>query len=241
VSNLETEQFSSIRAIRPVLASESLRHFVRCANKLIQDGGFELVDKPDAEVLVFAASALHSTLYVRRAPATTENNDRLRKIVNYIESPTHAYTKQVLARPGKHVKKIEKKENPLHGFLKEMQMLHVADGDQPLFRSNQIVDSTSPDSAERGYELSLLVEDGPVASLLMGQSTLLNDAAAKTVADDLLPRKDHNTNPLQIPFMRAPFSSQAMRDEFIDALSTELPVHGMGLRTIAYKHELVDV
>jgi hypothetical protein len=75
----------------------------------------------------------------------------------------------------------------------------------------------------------------------MGQSTLLNDAAAKTVADDLLPRKDHNTNPLQIPFMRAPFSSQAMRDEFIDALSTELPVHGMGLRTIAYKHELVDV
>lgn len=241
MSSPEFDQLSSIRAVRPVIASESLYHFVKSANKLITDGGFELNDDTESEVLIFAASALHSTLYVRRAPATPENNDRLRKVARYIESPWHDVSKRVRSRPGGPlVYKPLKKENPLSGSLQDVQELYVPGDQQPLFRANKIVDCTIEGSGHRGFELALLIESGPAANVLMAQSGLLNEAASRTNADKLLPQQVHEASPLEIPFMRAPFSTEADRDEFIEALSTELPVHGMGLRAIAYKHALID-
>jgi hypothetical protein len=240
MSNPETDQLSSIRAVRPVIASESLRHFIKCANKLVTDGGFEIVDSTDSEILVFAASSLHATLYARRAPATKQNNDRLRKVVNYIESEWHEDTRRVRSWPGGPFKNKPKRKNPLSGALQAQQGVYIPDGEQPVFRADKIVDCTRDDPA-RGFELALLVEPGPVADVLMGQSILLNDAAARTNADKLLPRQDHNESPLEIPFMRAPFRSESARDEYIEALSVELPVHSMGLRAISYKHALIDV
>lgn len=238
----EFDQLSSIRAVRPVIASESLHHFIKSANKLITDGGFEIVDDTDSEVLVFAASSLHSTLYARRAPASPENNERLRKIAKYIESPWHDASKRVRSRPGGPlVYKPSKKENPLSGSLQDVQELYVPGDQQPLFRANKIVDCTIPELGHPGFELALLIEPGPAANVLMAQSGLLNEAASRTNADKLLPQQVHDASPLEIPFMRAPFSTEADRDEYIDALSIELPVYGLGLRAISYKHALVDI
>jgi hypothetical protein len=242
VSSPETEQISSIRAIRPVIPSDSLRHFLKSAGKLITDGGFELVDRPDAEVLIFAASALHSTLYVRRAPVTRDNNDRLRKIVNHIELPHHYEERRVRKWPGgSSERRRYKRDNPFYGSLQLIQDNYIPEDDQPLFRADKIVDCTTEDPARRGFELALLVTPGPTADVLEGQSGALKDEVSKRNANKLLPSEDHEVNPLEIPFMRAPFISGAVRDEYIQALSSELPVHGMGLRAVEYKHGLVDV
>ena len=205
MSSPEIDQLSSIRAVRPVIASDSLRHFIRSANKLITDGGFEVIEDKDSEVLIFAASALHSTLYVRRAPATPENNDRLRKIARYIESPWHDASKRVRSRPGGPlVYNRSKKENPLSGSLQAVQELYTPGDDQPIFRANKIVDCTIEGSGHVGFELALLVEEGPAADVLMAQSGLLNEAASRTNAEKLLPQQVNNSSPLEIPFMRAP-------------------------------------
>lgn len=241
MSSPEFDQLSSIRAVRPVIASDSLRHFIKSANKLISDGGFELVDDADSEVLIFAASSLHSTLYARRAPATPENNERLRKVARYIESPWHDVSKRVRSRPGgPFVTNRSRKENPLSSGLQAVQEIYVPNGEQPVFRANKIVDCTIEGSGHPGFELALLIESGPAADVLLGQSALLNEAASRTNADKLLPHQSHDASPLEIPFMRAPFNTEADRDEYIEALSTELPVHSLGLRAIAYKHALVD-
>lgn len=240
MSSPESDQLSSIRAIRPVIASDSLRHFIRTADKLITDGGFELTDGPGSEVLVFAANGLHSTLYARRAAATRDNNERLRKVAHYIESPWHEAIRRVRSRAaGPLTTTRSRRENPLPDSLQKVQELYVPRGEQPIFRANKIVDCTIDYPIRRGFELALLIEPGPAADVLMAQSSLLNDAAARTNADKLLPRQSHDQSPLEIPFMRAPFSSEAVRDEYIEALSTELPVHGLGLKAISYKHELV--
>lgn len=241
MSNPESDQLSSIRAIRPVIASDSLRHFIKAADKLITDGGFELVEERDPEVLIFAANGLHSTLYARRVPATRENNERLRKVANYIESPWHEAIRRVRSRPGGPlVTTRTRRENPLPNSLQTVQRLYVPDGEQPIFRADKIVDCTIDDPIRRGFELALLVGPGPAADVLIAQSSLLNDAAARTNADKLLPRQSHDQSPLEIPFMRAPFSSETERDEYIEALSVELPVHSLVLKAISYKHELID-
>jgi hypothetical protein len=231
-----------MRAVRPIIPSDSLRHFMKCANKLITDGGFEIVESADSEVLIFAASGLHATLYARRVPATRDNNDRLRKIENYIESEWHDDPRRVRSWPGGPLKtKNHKRRNPLPASLQQVQDFYIPKGEQPVFRANRIVDCTIDDPARRGFELALLIEPGPVADVLLGQSNLLEEAAARKNADKLLPRQDHSASPLEIPFMRAPFKSEVDRNEYIDALSTELPVHGLGLKAISYKHELIDV
>ncbi len=242
MSSPESDQMSSIRAIRPIVASDSLRHFIKSADKLITDGGFELADGMDSEVLVFAANGLHSTLYARRVPATRENNDRLRKVAHYVESPWHEAVRRVRSRPGgPPVSTRYRRENPLSASLQELQGIYAPDGEQPLFRTSKIIDCTIEDPALRGFELALLVDPGPIADILMGQSSLLNDAASRTNADKLLPRQNYEASPLEIPFMRAPFSSEADRDEYIEALNAELPVHSLGLKAISYRHALVDV
>ena len=242
MSSPEAEQLSSIRAIRPVIPSDSLRYFLKSANKLITDGGFELVDKPDSEVLIFAASSLHSTLYVRRAPATIENNDRLRKIVNHIELPHHYEERRVRKWPGgSFTRRRYKRDNPFYGSLQLIQDNYIPEGDQPVFRADKIVDSTTEDPTRRGYELALLVAPGPVAEVLEGQSGALNDEVSKRNANTRLPQEDFEADPLKISFMRAPFVNAAVRDEYIEALSSELPVHGLGLKAVSYKHDLVDV
>jgi hypothetical protein len=77
---------------------------------------------------------------------------------------------------------------------------------------------------------------------LSAKSNILNAAAAGINASKLLPRQNEAESPLEISFMRAPFASEEVRDEFIDALGPYLPVHGVGLqRSISHRHELIDV
>jgi hypothetical protein len=113
------------------------------------------------------------------------------------------------------------------------------------------VDCTKRLSKHPGYELALVVDDGPVASILDGQSDSLWEAAMKTRSAKILTNTNLPGNgpaverqvddPKEIPFMRAPFRNAADRDDYIEQLSVELPVYGMGLGSIAYKSDIIPV
>jgi hypothetical protein len=240
VSSPETGQISSFRAVRRVSPSESLRVFIRSAGRLFAQEKLDEAGSGEVEPLVFSANGLHSTLLVLRAPNNPKNNERLEKVENYIRQPRLPVTRRVRPRPGSALETIRSwKANPLPPALQEAEDLYVPDKDQLYVRASKIVRSVSTGGGRAGTELALLIDKGPVTDVLMAQSDLLHDAATRPNAYSLLPRQT-KPNPRELPFMRAVFSSEAQIDEFIEALSPDLPVYDIGLRPmpISYRHEL---
>ncbi|MGH7241768.1 MAG: hypothetical protein ACREGB_05720 [Candidatus Saccharimonadales bacterium] len=240
MSNPESDPVSSIRAVRPVIASKSLREFIRSAEKLFVDEGLDIARQPGIEPLVFAANGLHSTLYARRAPANETNNERLERVENYIRSPWHEYPRNKARWSGGPKELVtERRRNPLLEELERAENMWVPDTQQLFLRASKIVCSTVAEVEGGVTELALRVDDGPVASLLLAQSELIHEAAKRPIAASALPRANKVDNPLELPFMRAVFTDPEVLDEFIESLESELPVFEVGLRPISFRHELV--
>jgi hypothetical protein len=241
VSSPESGQISSFRAIRRAIPSSSLRELIRSAGKLFTEEGLDEVVSSDVEPMVFAANGLHSTLLVIRAPADIKNNKQLEKIETYIRSDWHPSIRSRRAWPGApKSSNIVRRKNPLGPALQAVEDEYVMDKDQLYVRASKIVPSSTADMGHAGRELSLLIDDGPVAHVLNAQSGLLNEAASGTNAASLLPEQA-KPNPLELPFMRAVFRSEVQLSEFIEALNSELPVYDVGLQPmpISYRHEFV--
>ncbi|HWT56087.1 MAG TPA: hypothetical protein VN031_03605 [Candidatus Microsaccharimonas sp.] len=236
----ESDPVSSIRAVRPVIPSQSLRGFIRSAEKLFVEHELDLSLDPAVEPLVFAANGLHSTLFARRVPANSVNNERLEKVENYIRSPWHYSFSSRRRWAGGPLERIQsKRHNPLSQALEDLEELWVPDKRHLFLSASSIVCSATMGIEGAATELSLLIDDGPVADMLLAQSELLHEAAKRPNAASLLPREDKVDNPLELPFMRAAFVDSEAVAEFVDGLKSELPVFEVGLRPISYRHELV--
>jgi hypothetical protein len=233
------EQYSSIRAIRPIVQSGSLRDFLKGAEKLVADWDFDDRKGYEVDPLVFAASNLHITLFKRRALTTARVNDAMRKMEDYLWNEYHQTTRFRQSRAGVRPSRvIEQKENPLPRELQSVEDLYVPDKQQLLLRASSIIVSSADESGHPGSELSLLLSDGPVVDAINAQCGLINEAADRTNASKLLPRQPIKVNPLELPIMRAPFKSEASRGEFIEALSDGLQVYDIGLKSVTPRHEL---
>lgn len=239
MSSSVAEQYSSIRAIRPVVESKSLRAFMKSAEKLVADWDFGQSNGYEVDPLVFAARNLHITLFKRRALTTPRVNDAMRKIEDYLQNDYHYFTRTRQSRPGvRPTRVVDRRENPLPAALEEQERDYIPEGQHPLLWASKIIISSADESGHPGSELALQLSDGPVVQLLDMQSGLINDAADRINASKLLPRQPIKENPTELPFMRAPFRSEANRLEFIDMLSEELPVYDIGLGPIEYLHRL---
>jgi hypothetical protein len=238
VGNPEADPISSIRAVRPVVASDSLRRLIRSAKVLFEEEGLDQVDG-GVDPLVFDANGLHSTLYVRRAPATPKNDERLGRIEDYIRSPVHLIPRQTRPRRGaaKETTYVSRK-NTLLPALKELEDLYVPDKSQLYLRASTLVCSSMVEVGQGLTEISLLADNGPVVDLLDAQSSIINEAASGLNANKLLPKKDRADKPRELPFMRARFTDQNTVDEFMEVLQADLPVVEVGLRNISYRHDL---
>jgi hypothetical protein len=116
--------------------------------------------------------------------------------------------------------------------------------DGPLVvRATRVVDSTKEDYRHLGNELSLVIdENSSASSALIAQYNVLDDDIRRTIAGRRLPKP--GTNPesaLHIGFMRGHFSGDNERKEFIELLSSELPVHDLEVsHQIEYGLKIVD-
>ncbi|MBC7581658.1 hypothetical protein H7097_02185 [Aeromicrobium sp.] len=239
----ESEEFSSIRAVRPVVPSKSMRTFIRVADQLVAEGDFDFNNGFQIEPLVFAADMLHVTLFKRRVPASAENDERLAKISRYVGDQYHTVSRLTRDRPGVQQRTTTvRRLNPLRRALDDAETMHVPSKEQLLFRAGKIVSNLVDGTRHPGFELSLLIDGGPVADALTFQSDLINDAADRTNAAKVLPSNNYDRSiiPIEIPFMRAPFKSEADLDDFIELVSTtaDLPVFDNGLRGVSYRAEL---
>jgi len=212
---------------------------MRGAEELVADWDFGGSDGYEIEPLVFAARNLHITLFKRRALTTPKVNDAMRKIEDYLQNEYHHVTRTRQSRPGvRPARVIDRRENPLPAALEAKERDYIPDGQSAILWASKIIVSSADESGHPGSELALLLSDGPVVELLDAQSELINDAAERTNASNLLPRQPLKDNPLELPFMRAPFRSAANRQEFIEVLSEHLPVYDIGLGSIEYLHRL---
>lgn len=216
-----------------------MRSFMRGAEDLVADWDFGRGNGYEVEPLVFAARNLHITLFKRRAVTTPRVNDAMRKIEDYLQNEYHHFTRTRQSRPGVRPSRvIDRRENPLPAALEAQERDYLPDDQPAILWASKIIVSSADESGHPGSELALLLGDGPVVDMLDAQSNLINDAAERTNASNLLPRQPLKDNPLELPFVRAPFRSEANRHEFIELLSEHLPVYDIGLGSIEYLHRL---
>lgn len=247
MSSPTAEKISSIRAVRPVIPSVKLREFIRSASKLLTDGDFDF-SHTQTEPLVYSADRLELTLFAMRAVASVRVNERLEKVQNYLRSEWHSVPKSVLVRPGVKQQVVQRRRNLLPTTLADIESNYVTDSTQLLFRASGIVDCTKSLAKHPGSELALVIDGGPVADVVSGQSETMWEAAKKPNAYTLLttrvgrvePAVQVKTdNPLEIPFAFVPFRGETDRDEYIEQLSAELPVYGLGLGSITHEQKLI--
>jgi hypothetical protein len=221
-----------------VVASESLIALIEAAKELVADWDFGPVNGYPVEPRVFAANALHITLFKRRALTTPRVNHALGSINRYLCEENHTTTKSRQTRPGVTKRVTISKKNPLPELLRAAEGLWVSDEQPMLFSASRIVPSSADESGHAGSELAILLEDGSATKVPQLQHDLINDAADSRNASKLLPPQEVDDNPLEVPILRAPFRGRAEREEFIDALGPNLPVYGIGLEWIEYRDRL---
>lgn len=162
-----------------------------------------------------------------------EVNELLKKLHYRMESPTIITTDRTRTNYGA-IKTTKKHEpNMLHKALSEAESNHLS-GEPLMLRANRIVDSTKDDYRKLGTELALVLDGGPAADVLEEQRENLMSASRGLNFAKRLPPSDEPDPVLHLPFMCAPFAGPAQRDQFIELMSTELPVHGIVLSSIEW-------
>ena len=226
MSAVETDRLSGIKAIRKVVnPSLSLRNFLSTARLLAEET--EVVPTL-LDPLVYAAESLRVTIFERRLRAGREANELIRKVHTRMESPTMMTTRRTRQPSGKFHDTQKKRNNPLPTALRDVESLYVEAGSGLVVRANAIVPCTKPSDGHFGTELALVIDAGSGASALEAQRDLLLDAVGRMVAGRKLRRlADDPIEPLQIPFMHVPLADDYHRKDFIELLSSDLPVHGI--------------
>jgi hypothetical protein len=242
VTSTESGKLSYIRAFREVVPSESLRLFLKSAHELVDEESFDTRKAKEAEPLVYAANSLRFTLFERRVQASQQVNDLLRKVDSYVQAPFHYTQKRTRSWPGGPLVTTRgRRENHLPVALRDIQELYVPGEEQLFVRSASIVDCTRSDFRHLGTELGLEIDAGSVADMLEAQSNLMYEAALRPVAGKRLPPVTEPDNPRVLPFMRAPFATDATRDVFVEILNAELPVYDIGVAPIIYRSNIIEV
>lgn len=232
MSQPESTKFSYVRGLREVIPSTSLKAFLNMAREFAQDEAFE-VGEGMSDLTIYAGNSLRVTMFERRARAGHEANKLLNRLHYRMESPTILTTERVRTNYGA-IKSSKKREpNMLHKALREAEFIDLTA--VPLvMRANKIVDSTKDDYRGHGTELALVLDGGPAARVLENQRDHLMSASQGINFMKRLPPSDPPDPVLHLPFMCAPFAGQLQRDQFIELMSTELPVHEIALGPIEW-------
>lgn len=234
MSSPESEVFSSLRAVRKVVRpSQSLKEFMQAA-RLLSD---EIDPVPGyLDPLVYACEGLRTTIYLRRLKASEISNNLIRKMYTRMESPMVTTTKKVRQPSGAYRRTQKSRPNMLPGALKDVENIYLDDGQPLTVRSNRIVVSSRSDDERIGSEFALVIDAGSGASVLKAQQDVLKDAEGDIVTGRKLRRLSvGHADALEIPFMRAPLMEDSQREDFIQLLSTELPVFNIEIGPIEWK------
>lgn len=228
----ESNKFSYVRGLREVIPSASLKAFLKMAKEFGQEEAFEMGEGM-SDLTIYAGNSLRVTMYERRARAGREVNELLSKLLYRMESPKIVTTERVRTNYGA-IKTTRKREpNLLHKALAQAELEYQTS--EPLvMRAIKIVDSTKDDYRGLGTELALVLDDGPAARLLEKQREILMSASQGINFTKRLPPAEAPDPVLHLPFMSAPFAGTLQRDQFIELMSTELPVHEIVLGPIEW-------
>lgn len=231
----ENESLVGFRAVRKVIyPSASLKDFLSSAQMLAE----EIDPMPGMlDPLVYAAEGLRVTIFERRIRAGNEASKLVKKVYDRMVSLTIETTHKVELHPGQTQKVTKKQPNPLRGALHDVETLYTARDHGLLVRANRIEAAPYPGNARLGTELSLVVDDGPGASILKAQRDLVMDTEKEILAGRKLSRlAEQPIQALLMPFMRAPFTSEHEREAFVELLATDLPVHDIHIGPIEWRH-----
>jgi len=204
--------------------------FRRHANKALEALEFEHVD-PLYAPEVYALHSLRVVLFERRAQASRTNGDTLQKLHAVMASSKITTIERRRARPGVFEQVSKRIPNPLTGALVDIEDYYLQNAEEEngkpklSLRASEIIDVTEDEYRENGTELALRIDENSGLSVLEAQRGILEDKARTLNAAKRLLRPDRQDGPLAIPFMRAPFDSDGQRDEFIDKLTAEEPIH----------------
>jgi hypothetical protein len=243
MSFLETESFSSLRAIRRIYPSRSLTDFLSSAT-VIAEEEFEAADG-FVDPLVYAADSLKVTLFERRLQASEQVNELLNKFYVRLVVEDYVTSKTIKTPTGRKVKEMRKNKNPLPGALRDVENLYYVKDEPMLARANDIDLSVQLYPYNYGTEFALQLDanEGPLADMLLAQEEMLYKEASRTSAGKKLARNYFQPGRvLSVPFAHLPISpdDRVGCNDFIELLSADLPVHNLAIGPLVWKQEYVS-
>ncbi len=252
MSHPESCKVSYIRASREIEPSSTLESLLGYASELLISESFADPRDPAKRTprpSVYRSSSLRVTIFEGYATAgDEETNVLLEKLEYRLKSPTLEEINRSTTSYGKRITNEKTIANPFMKMLKDIHNFYIGkpnlESEEQMFEpltisANNIVVSTKGQYQGHGTELSLSLDESEVASYLVSESGAYITQAAKINFARRLSWVDNDEQARQVPFMTAPFRSEAQTKEFIEQLSTVLPVVDMEVsRKLSWGREL---